>query len=105
MNTTVDVRSPFAFETLTISSTALPLTAGTYDRSDGAPADWALVTVETDALRFRDDGAVPTASVGHKQAADSSFMVYGTRAIRQLRMIRVTTDATVMVTYGRQADV
>lgn len=103
MNLTVEERTPIGFEQMTVSSVALPLTATTYNR-DGIVADLAVITVETDAVRYRVDGAAPTASVGHQIAANGNVTVYGINNIRRIQLIRVTTDATVFVTYYRRGD-
>ena len=92
------------YESITVSSTALGFTSGTAFPGGKQPADMAVVTIETDAIRYRVDGVAPTASEGHKAAADSSFTVYGTQNLRAFQMIRVTTDATVKVTYYRRGD-
>lgn len=99
-----DERAPFAYETITVSSTALGFTTATAFPDGLQPADAAFVSVETDAIRFRVDGIVPTAAIGHKIASDGSFWVYGTLNCRKLRMIRVTNDATIRVTYYRRGD-
>lgn len=96
------LRVPLGFEQLTVSSTSKALTATVYDVLDGdGVADLAVISVETDAIRYRCDGVAPTASVGMPQAANSTFTVYGVLSVRKLRMIRVTTDATIEVHYYR----
>ncbi len=100
---------PSAFETLTVSSTALPITAtivtttpttaGVVDVKRAARG--ALVTVATDAVRVRFDATAPTAAVGHLIAAGDMLWIEGHEAIKSLRLIRVTTDATVSVTLFR----
>jgi hypothetical protein len=97
-----ELRVPVGHESITVSSTALGFTLATAF-PDGLPgADMAVVTVETDAIRHWSDGTAPTATVGHKQAADSSYVVYGQACLRQHLMIRVTNDATVRVSYYRR---
>ena len=86
-----------SYETLTISSTALPCTASKLL----ATTDEIFVTIETDAIRMLFDGSTPTAAVGHKFAAGTSFELKGRPNINNLLMIRVTTDATVTITYKR----
>ena len=92
----------FAFETITVSSTALPFTVATAFVAGTGPAEGALVTVLGDNVRFRLDGIVPTATVGHLVTAGQSIQVCGTLNARRFRMIRQTTDATVTVTYYRK---
>lgn len=101
---TTKQRIPVGFETITVSSAALGFTSATAF-PDGLPAaDMAILTVETDAIRYRADGVAPTASVGHQAAANSAVTVYGTSCLRKFRMIRVTNDATVFVSYYKQGD-
>lgn len=96
------LRVPVSFEQLTVSSTAKLLTATKYDIGDGeGVADLAIISVETDAIRYRTDGVAPTATVGMPQAANSTFTVYGVLCVKKLQMIRVTTDATIEVSYYR----
>lgn len=97
-------RAPFAFETITVSSTALGFTTATAFPTGLPPADAAFVSVETDSIRYRVDGLNPTDTVGHLVASGGSFWVYGTLNCRKLRMIRVTNDATIRVTYYRRGD-
>ena len=85
------------FEALTVSSTALKLTQNLVGY------DYAILTVAVDAIRFRlDHGAVPTASVGHHIAAGSELILESVEEIKDFRMIRVTNDATVSVSYGNR---
>ena len=88
---------PFAFETLTVSDADVSALTATYT----AEADNALITVESNNIRFRIDGGDPTAAVGHLIVADGYQNLFlGTyAAIRALRMISVSGNATVFVTY------
>lgn len=95
---------PLAAETLTVSTTALPLTATVYSQVAGT-AQYAWITVETAAIRY-DYTRTPTAAVGQlvtPPASDSrSFPVCSRLAITQFRAIRVTADATINVIYYRR---
>lgn len=89
-------------EAITVSNTAIGFTASKMVPTSGAfknhQADAALVTVETNNIRFRDAGT-PTASVGHLlQPGQSVFLESGSQLINFLA-IRVTNDATIYVTY------
>jgi hypothetical protein len=96
---------PFAFETITVSTTALGFTAATLEPAGARPADLAVVTVESNAVRYRADGLNPTATVGHVAAADASLSVCGTHAIRRIRFIRKdAADSTLSVSYYRGGD-
>jgi intracellular sulfur oxidation DsrE/DsrF family protein len=87
-----------ASETITVSSAAVGFTAAKYTTAT-SNALMAVALVENDAIRFWDDTQTPTASVGRKVAAGVEFQVCGVLSIRQFRMIRVATDATVTVSY------
>lgn len=86
-----------AFEALSVSTSSVGLTAGTIlDRQ------FALITVEVGAVRFRLDGTAPTAAVGHvlepgdKLTLDSNDQLASVRFIR-----RDGLDATLECSYGR----
>ena len=83
------------FESITVSSASLPLTAAEADAFDHA-----VITVETDSVRFRMDGNAPTASVGHKLDPGDTLVLDGRMELDKARFIRVTTDATIRVSYG-----
>ena len=83
------------YEDLTVSSTALALT-----RNDQG-FDRATITVETDAIRFKLNGDVPTAALGVLVAASSAIELESAAEIKDFRVIRVTNDATLRVHYGR----
>lgn len=94
--------SPFAFETLTVSTVSLAFTSATYAPAGAPAANVALVTLETNPIRFRNDGTAPTASIGHLVSPGQSVEVCGILAVSQMRMIRQgAADGTVMITYLR----
>ena len=82
-------------ESITVSSAALPLTANLADSYSDA-----LITVETDAVRFWLDGTAPTASLGHKLDVGDVLVLTGRAELDGFRVIRVTTDATLRVSYA-----
>ena len=81
---------PLGYQQLTVSSSAVALTVP-------AGAAFALINVETDAVRWRDDGTNPTATVGMKVLVDGSLEYDGDLAA--IKFIRVTTDAKLNVSY------
>ena len=95
--------TPFAYEAITVSSSSIGFTAVTFDAGFPNVAVLAVATLETDSIRFRVDGGVPTSTVGQlvTQASNVSLSVCGTSAIRAFRAIRVTTDASLKVVYYR----
>lgn len=58
----------------------------------------ARVTVSGQAVRYRDDGANPTAAVGMPLAAGSTTD-FGTQQLSQLRFIEAAASATLDVSY------
>lgn len=83
---------PKDYESITVSNTAIGLTAGKIGVG-------AFLTVETDAIRYRIDGTDPTSSEGHQVASGGTIYLADKVSCEQLKMIRVTTDATVKVTH------
>lgn len=84
------------FETLTLDDVT-PQGLTTY-RIGFAAMRTVHFTVEGGAVRYRYDGAAPTAAVGHLLAAGQAGEVRGTDVIRTLRFIAVSGAATVTVT-------
>lgn len=103
-------RAAFAVETLTVSNSVKVLTASVYAPTTNCSgpaqcnADYALITVEAAAsacLRFWPDGTSPTTTVGHRYCDAQAFFIDGYKNIANLKMIRVTTDVTIQVSYYR----
>ncbi len=105
-------RHAFAYEAITVSNTAIGVTAATafprlvtgtggYAVSQDNGAEEAVFSVETDNVRYTLDGTVPTASVGHLLLPNDILTLVGRDAIRKVKFIRVTTDASLKVTYFR----
>lgn len=93
--------SAFASETITVSTSAVGLTAATYNPGNGQnPASAALVAVNTNNLRAWFDGSAPTTSAGIIVAAGQSFVVCGIPGLQKLKMIRDdASDVEVAVQY------
>ena len=100
-------RAAFAKEKLVVSNTVKTLTSSVYaptitDASGArSRADYALITVESDCLRYWPTGDDPTTTDGHKVCDGGSFFIYGFDNISHLEMIRITTDVTIQVSYYR----
>lgn len=104
-----EVRDPYAWEKLTIGAAASGLT--TTKITPAAPsnpgsgsrksAEIVLITVETDSIRWTVDGTTPTGANGHLSQAGDVIELVGINSIRAFLAIRVTTDATIQVTYSR----
>jgi hypothetical protein len=101
--------TPFAFETLTVSTTAKTLTATVWAPNGvtSVPvAKVAIITVEANPLRWRADGLAPTSSTGilvagaAAPAQPSQIEVCGQAALLLMQMIRQgAADSTIMVQY------
>jgi len=92
----------FADEQITVSSSAIGFTAGTFSPSGAQPAVYASFVVETNAIRYRDSGLNPTSTVGIPMAAASAWAVCDTATISRVRFIRQSADATVSASYYRR---
>lgn len=99
----MDALNSIGHQQLTVSSTAVGLTVPT-----GTKPTHALITVQTDSVRWRADGTAPTAAVGNLIIATASATgvldlsdpngIY-TQIIGNIQFIRVTTDATLDIEY------
>jgi hypothetical protein len=85
------------FEVITVSSTPKALNPEVY-AAGGERATKAMITVETDAIRFVATNGQPAAS-GHKLAVDDAIELETFDEIQNFRAVRVTNDATLRVTY------
>jgi len=83
-------------ETVTVSSTAIGLTPATYEGFENC-----LITIETDSIRFWLDGSIPTAAVGHMVYATGQILLQSPAEMQKFLAVRVSTDATLRVSYGR----
>lgn len=64
---------------------------------EGLEAKEALITVETNQVRFRIDGVAPTATVGHLIAAGSSYLLRGTTGVKNIRFIDTSAGASSVI--------
>lgn len=83
---------PLGYQQITSLSSAQPLTVP-------AGATSAVITAETQAVRYRDDGTAPTASVGMPLATGTSIQYTG--ALTAIQFIEQTTSAKLNVLYYR----
>ena len=85
-----------AYESLTISTTAVALTAATV-----SGLTYALITNEAGAVRFRLDGTAPTASVGHVMLDGDSLVLNSAHELVNAQFIsRDGVTATLRCSYG-----
>ncbi len=82
-------------ESLTVSTSAVGLTAGKYgNRSE------AFITVEVGPVRFWPNDT-PTASVGHILYVDDQLKLHSLTDLQRIQFIRKDgTDATLRCSYG-----
>ena len=71
------------------TATALTVPAGTA---------FALINAQTQAVRWRDDGTDPTASVGYPLAAGSEIQ-YNSASLSRLKFIEQVASATLNIVY------
>ena len=90
------------FETINVSTTAIGVTASLLEV--GLPGGFhrravkLYISNETNSIRVRWDGTAPTASVGHLLTAGDSITIEGEQNCSNFKAIRVSADATLMVT-------
>ena len=90
---------PLAFEQLTVSTSAIGLTAAKFKGAQVAVISLAA----TNGISFREDGTAPTASVGMLVAGGTNGIICGGAAIAHIQFIRSGgTDAVMSVTYYGQ---
>lgn len=85
-----------SFETLTVSTTSVGLTEATF-----GDQTFALITVETAAVRFRLDGTAPTATVGHVLEVGDILELSSEVQMKNVRFIRRDgIDSSLSCSYG-----
>jgi hypothetical protein len=95
----ISTTTAYAYDSATVSSTAMTMTAIGFSAANIDTADRALISVDTQPVRFRYDGGVPTAAEGHYLESGDTHMIEGNQNIRNLQLIRATgTDGFVAIT-------
>lgn len=96
------------YETITVSTSVVGLTAGKIQPSGGAAALGAAITVEGATIRYRLDGGNPVAGgaghLGYDASIAPGLVIWltGTENLRRFRAVREgVADATLRVTYYR----
>ena len=85
----------FGHQKLTVAASAVGLTVPT-------DVNYAIMSVETGAMRVRVDGTNPTATIGFLVSAGQELKVFGSDQLNNLKMIRVTSDSAVLnIQYGQ----
>ncbi len=89
----------FGYESITVGTSAVGIANATREGRNRA-----LITVETDQIRFRTDGPAPTASEGHLVDAGASIILESAPELVNFKAIRVTADATLKVTTDHREE-
>lgn len=88
-------------EIITVN-TVIGITDSLLQNSGQPPVRRAVLTIEVDQIRYWvDKDSTPTAAEGHLLNPDDVLEIEGINNIRNLKMIKVTNDATVMCTLFR----
>ena len=92
------ITSRLGYQQITSLSAATGLTVPTKDLNglSGSPRI-ALITPETQGVRWRDDGVAPTASVGMPLAAGVTLQYDGD--LTQIKFIEQTASAKLNISY------
>lgn len=95
------VLTPMGYESITVGATAIGFTSTLITPTGGTPAQYALVTVETNDLRYREDGVSPTNSEGHLVPDGQTIEVCGQTTLQRVRFIEAVeaANATIKVSY------
>ena len=84
-----------ASESVTVTSAAKALTAGTY-----VNAKHAHITCESNPVRYWLDGSNPSATVGHRLEAGGILDLDNSHQIANVKFYAVGANATLRVSYG-----
>jgi len=91
----------YAHESITVSNTAVGLTAANIRKADELfrqQCKKVLITVESNPIRFTIDGTIPTTTVGHLLNPSDIYECDGADAFK-FKAIRTGSDATIQCTY------
>lgn len=93
------ITSCLGYQQISTLSSAQSLTVPSVDPSTGlnVTPSFALITPETNGVRWRDDGVAPTASVGMPLAAGVTLQYDGD--LKKIRFIEQTASAKINISY------
>ena len=98
MSMNKDITSCMGYQQIVGAAAATALTVPTRDNNGtSAVPTLAVIIVEGQAVRYRDDGTAPTAAVGMPIAVGSVFFYDGD--LKAIRFIQVAATATINVSY------
>lgn len=98
----------YEFEKITVSTSAVGISTAKITRpsttlGQSRTAEYAVVTVETNNIRYRTDGTNPDSTTGHLLAAGDALLLDNYDDIRRFKAIRDTAaaaDATIQVSLS-----
>lgn len=95
-----------AYESLTVSSTAVGFTAANYNPTagnlpDSKQAEEVFLRVESNQVRYRLDGTDPTSAVGTILDVGETLTIRGITDISRFRAIATGSDATLRVEFRK----
>ena len=95
----IEVTRCIDYHTLAVAGTAIGLSSASPVLN--AKATGAIITVETDQVRFRADGTAPTSAEGHLLEVGDVLQLLGANwasVLNSLQFIRVTATAALKIT-------
>ena len=99
MSLNKDITSCMGYQQIVGAAASTALTVPSVDPSTGLAAipTMALIIVENQAVRFRDDGTAPTAAIGMPISVGTAFFYDGD--LKKIRFIQQAATATINVLY------
>lgn len=93
------ITSCLGYEQISTLSSSIGLTVPSKDPTTGLNVmpTFALITPETNGVRWRDDGVAPTATVGMPLAAGVTLQYDGD--LKKIRFIEQTASAKINISY------
>lgn len=80
------------------ATTAVGITSSLLVDTQSQPVQRVVFTVETQAIRYRCDGADPTSSIGMPVAVGTTVTIDGYTNIKRLKFISQTPSASIKLT-------
>ena len=90
-------RQPVGYRQLAVSTASIALGSATGGIPAGAQR--AVINVEANDIRWRDDGVAPTSSVGMLAKSTTMFELPSLASITAFHAIRASADAVLNITY------
>lgn len=92
--------TPFAYENITVAIDSVSMLTEDYLDNAGA----VFLTIEDNNISYRIDGGNPTSVLGHYliSSANQNLWLNNLFAIKNLRMIAISGNSLIKVTYYRR---